>query len=103
MLAVFLTTLLKVTAVLLLLSVPVFLLARKRADTEISRKFVIGASAVGLFCAVAEAGAHRQIANCEAAGNPSCFDSGGAGIQLLAIASFVIVAGVKTMDLYRDY
>ncbi len=103
MLAAFLSTFLKVTAVLLLVSVPVFLLARKRADSEITRKFLIGASAVGLFCAVAAAGAHRQISNCKAAGNPSCFDSGGAGIQVLAIVGFVVVAGIKTMDLYRDY
>ncbi len=103
MLAAFLSTFLKVTGVLLLLSVPIFLLAKKRADTEISRKFLIGASTVGLFCAIAAAGAHRQITNCEGAGNHSCFDAGGAGLQLLAIAGFVVVAGIKTMDLYRDY
>ncbi len=103
MLAAFLSTFLKVTAVLLVVSVPVFLLAKKRADTKISRKFLIGASAVGLFCAVAAAGAYRQISNCEAAGNHSCFDSGGAGIQMLAIVGFVVVAGIKTMGLYRDY
>ena len=90
------------TGALLVISVPVVFLARRRGRSKTARRFLIAAGAVGLICAIVSAGSERLEGQCQTAGNPNCYDFGGTGLQFLLVAGYIISALTKALALRRD-
>ena len=97
-----LSTFLTVTGVVLILGAPILVISWRRKRTKTMRNFLIGGATVALMCAVLAAVSQRQMAQCEAAGNPDCIDPGAAGLQLLFIANYLLVAWIAAILMYRD-
>ena len=86
----------------LVLGTPLFLMARRKGRPELLRKFVIGAAGIGLFCGLVAAGSERLVNQCDAAGNPTCIDYGGAGFQVFALFGYALVAFGSALALRRE-
>ena len=99
---IFLVAFLFFAGILLVASVPVFIVAWQRGLTATIRKFLIAAGVTGSVLAVISASSERLVNQCKAAGNLSCLDYGATGFQILVVIGFVFTAAVKAFIVYRD-
>ncbi len=100
--ATFFVALLLFTGILLVLGSPVFVVAQRRDRKETARGFLIASGIVGLLCAIIAVGSERLVSQCEAAGNPSCLDSGAKGLQLVLVGGYVLAAWVIAYFQFQD-
>jgi mannose/fructose/N-acetylgalactosamine-specific phosphotransferase system component IIC len=100
--AAFFGTLFFVTGLLLVVTVPVFVMAWRRRRTGLAIKFVVVAAAIGVFFAFAAVGSKRAVDNCREVGNYSCFDVGHTGFLFLVGLIYVIAVATATHSLARD-
>jgi hypothetical protein len=96
-----LTQFLIVAGVMLALGAPVFIVSWRRGLRDTIRNFLIGGAVVALLCGVLAGVSDRQVAQCEAAGNPDCIDAGATGLQLVLIGSYVTVAWITASLIYK--
>jgi hypothetical protein len=82
--------------------VPLLIVARKRRRPDTARKFAVAALCVAAVSAIISFTSDRLVAQCEAAGNPACIDSGSAGMKLVIVAIFAIVTWVVAYLMYQD-
>ena len=97
----FLTTLLLFVVLLAVLGTPLWLVAARLGRTRTIRNFAIGAVGVALAAALMAYVSERQMAQCEAAGNPSCFDYGTTGFQILMVLVYVTTAWWSAYSIWR--
>lgn len=97
----FFTTFLVFLALLGALGSPLWVVAARRGRTRTIRNFAIGAGLVSLASGLMAYISERQMAQCEAAGNPSCFDYGTTGFQILMVFVFVVVAWWSAYSIWR--
>lgn len=76
-------------AILLVVSAPAMFMARRHNRPVLVKRFVTASAVAGVFCGIVDAGSQRLVDNCEAEGNPSCFDAGGDGMIVLLIGAFL--------------
>jgi TM2 domain-containing membrane protein YozV len=86
----------------LVLGIPLFLMAHRKGRPEVLRKFFVGAAGIGLFCGLVAAGSERLLNQCDAAGNPTCIDYGGAGFQVFALIGYALVAFGSALYLRQE-
>lgn len=91
-----------VTVGLLILATPLFVMAWSRQRTTTVRNFAIAAALVGAACGSLAGISDRQVTQCLDAGVADCIDSGSAGLQLLFIGLYLVVAWFTAYTLYRD-
>jgi len=94
--ATFFGSLFLVSGLLLVVTTPVFVLARRRKRTLLAWKFLVAVGAIGLFAAIAAVGSERLVDNCRDAGNYSCLDAGFTGFLFLIGLIYVIAVGTAT-------
>jgi hypothetical protein len=97
----FATTLLIFLALLAALGTPLWIVATRDRRTTTVRNFAIGATLVAVLCALMAQISERQVAQCEAAGNPSCVDYGTSGLQLVLVFFFVVGAWWSAYSIWR--
>ena len=89
------------TAIMVVTALPVILLSRHRNPVR-ARRFLVGAVAAGLVCGVLAATSEKLVDDCVAAGNPTCVDYGGTGMQAMIAVGYAAVALVRGYQLWRD-
>lgn len=85
-----------------LLWIPLAVIGRRRRRAKTVRRYLIGAAVAGFICALIVASSERLVNQCEAAGNPGCFDVGSAGLQLLFIGGYGFAVLLAAFLIYRD-
>lgn len=100
--AAFLGSFLITTGILLALAAPTFYLGWRKGRRRTVRRFLIAAGVTGLIASVLAATSERLVARCEAADYTNCFDIGSAGMRLIVAVSYVVVAWVKALMLFRE-
>jgi len=95
-------TFLAVTAVLVVLSAPVFLVTWRKDRKTATRNFVLGGVTLAIACAALAGISERQVEQCRAAGNSDCVDAGAMGLQLVLIAGYVIASWIVAWAIYRE-
>lgn len=98
----FVTAFLLYTGLMLVLGIPVFVIARRNGQPTTARRFVVAAVVIGLLSGVVSFTSEQLVMRCEAAGNTACFDSGSAGLIVVFVAGYTIVAWVKAIALSRE-
>lgn len=88
--------------ILLLVSAPALFMARRHNRRVLIKRFVTAAAIGGTFCGVIAAGSQRLINQCEAEGNPSCFDAGADGMIILLIGAFLAASLLWTYLMATD-
>lgn len=91
-----------VTGLLLVVTVPVFVMAWRRRRARLAVKFFVAAVAIGLFFALAAVASKRAVENCRAMGNASCLDAGYTGFLFLVVLIYVIASMTTTFILARE-
>ena len=97
----FLDNLLRFLALLAVLGTPLWVVAARVGRTRTIRNFALGAAVVALASALMAYVSERQMAQCEAAGNPSCFDYGTTGFHLLMVFVFVVTSWWSAYSIWR--
>ncbi|HEX9848292.1 MAG TPA: hypothetical protein VGB33_07725 [Acidimicrobiia bacterium] len=97
-----LLTFLIVSGVTVVLGAPVFMVAWRKRRTKTIRSFLISAGVVGILSGLTAGSSERQVAQCLEAGNSDCVDSGAAGLQLLMMVIYVVVAWYSAIVIYRE-
>ncbi len=87
---------------MLLLALPLRYIALRHGREDSWRKAIITATVIAITLAVVDATSRRAVAQCWAAGNPTCVDSGSAGIQLLFAGGFVAWSWIIAYLIYND-
>ena len=98
----FLTAFVRYAGGLLLVSVPVMVIARRRGLVKTTRRFAVAAGLIGLICATVSVSSEELVDSCIAAGNKNCFDFGADGLQLMLVVGFVGTALVRAFQIYND-
>lgn len=91
-----------VAGLLVLLSAPLFVLAWQRERLITARNFLATAGVIALFAGFMVHNSERQIEQCRAAGNPSCWDSGTAGLMIVFIGTYAVVSWVVAWNIWRE-
>lgn len=91
-----------VTGVLLVCSIPVFIVARRRARPRIARRFLVAAGVIGLFFAASALASDQLVDDCGSAGGTACFDAGFSGMLFFVVGGYVTVALVAAFVLARQ-
>lgn len=91
-----------VTVGLLVLATPLFVLAWKKERIGTVRNFAIVAAGIGVLCGSLAGISERQVAQCLAVGNAECFDSGTAGLQLVFIGFYTLIAWFTAYTFYQE-
>jgi hypothetical protein len=91
-----------VTALLLVLGTPLWLVAWRTKRKTTIRNFLIGAGAVGLLIGLLAGASERQVLQCFDAGNSDCVDAGTAGLRLLFIILYVVSAWSAAYLIWKD-
>lgn len=100
--ATFLFALLLYIALLLVCSTPVLVLAWRRSQARTVRRFLVAVVSVGLIAAGGTATSERLVNQCREAGNSICLDQGFAGLQILLVGGYIVVALVTAYLLHLD-
>ncbi len=100
----FLVALVIFTGILLVVSIPLLLVARRDGRFDTIRKFLVGAGVVGLLCAIGSATSDALVNKCTDAGNSSsaCIDAGTTGFQVLLVGGYAVAAWTKTYLIHND-
>lgn len=98
----FLTSSLLHFLILLAASAPVLFFAYRNRRRTLIKRFVTAAAIGGVFCGVITAGSQRLVDQCEAEGNPSCFDAGADGMIIMVIGGFIGASLLWTYFLATD-
>ena len=98
----FLGTFLLVTVVLLVCSIPVFVVCLRRGQTLTPRRFAVAAVLLGLVAGALESGSDLLVERCLAAGNSACFDYGGTGLMILLFVGFLFVSSTRAWLIARN-
>jgi hypothetical protein len=88
--------------ILLVVSAPALFMARRRNRPVLIKRFMTAAAVGGTFCGIVAAGSQRLVNQCEAEGNPSCFDAGADGMIILLIVGFLGASLLWTYLLFND-
>ncbi len=88
--------------VVIVLGVPVWLVAWRHERPATIRRFGLAGLAVAGFAAANEVLSDRLVTQCEAAGNTACVDVGGAGIRLMVLGGFIVVAWWRAYAIFSD-
>lgn len=87
------------------LAIPLFVVARRHGKDATVRGFVYGGIGVAVACAVLAAGTHDLRGDCDEAGynlSYACLDVGAAGLQLLLVGGFVVVAWITAYLIAKE-
>jgi hypothetical protein len=98
----FLLALLLHTAAAVVLWLPLAWIGRRRRRMGTVRRYLVGAAATGLVCAVVAASSERLVNQCEAAGNPDCLDFGSTGIQIIFLGGYGLAVLLTAYLIHRD-
>lgn len=96
------TNTLAVTAILVVLGTPLWLVAWRGRRIATGRNFLIGAGAIGLTIGLLAGTSQRQVDLCLEAGNSDCVDSGTAGLRLLFIVLYLVAAWTVAYFIWKD-
>ena len=99
---IFITSFVIFGGLLIALAAPLLYMAWRKEMLVTARNFLIGAGVVALLCSVLAVVSERQVMQCLDAGNSDCIDSGAAGMQLLLVGLFVVVAWFNAFFMWRD-
>lgn len=88
--------------ILLIVSIPIVVVARRKGRAALVRRFGIAAAVVGLVCAVLAWTSRVLVDQCVEAGNTSCVDYGGRGFQVTLVTVYAAAAIWTAISLARD-
>ncbi|MDH3301681.1 MAG: hypothetical protein OES24_14360 [Acidimicrobiia bacterium] len=86
-------------ALLLVLAIPVFVVARRRHRTATIRNVAISAIVVGGLMGMTRYTSDRLVEQCIEVGNTQCFDAGSTGILWLFAIGFTVVVWARAWNL----
>jgi len=86
-------------AVLLVLAVPVFVVARRRRRPNTIRNVAISAVVVGGLMGLTRFTSNRLVEQCIDVGNTQCYDAGSTGILWLFAIGFTVVVWARAWNL----
>lgn len=98
----FITSLVIFGGLLIALAAPLLYIAWRKDRLRAARNFLISAGMIAISCAVLAVVSERQVLQCLGAGNSDCIDSGAAGMQLLFVGIFAVVAWFNAFFMWRD-
>jgi hypothetical protein len=98
----FLIRFLTVSILLIGLSSPLLVLARRKRSDHTGRNFIISALVVAVLCGVLAESSARLVRQCFESGSPGCIDIGAAGFQALLIGVYLVAAWVMTYVIWRE-
>lgn len=82
--------------------IPLWLVASRLRRRLTLRNYAIAGAVVAVTSALVEVASDRAVAQCEAAGNPTCFDPGGTGLQLVMLAFYFIANWYVAFLLWKE-
>lgn len=91
----FIFSLLRDGAVLLLFSIPLILIARRRNRMAQARGFLIGGAIIAVLSATITVTSIQLVQRCFDAGNSGCQDFGSTGFRMLLMGGYIIVVLVE--------
>lgn len=100
--ATFFSTLVLYAGIVLFVSIPTLVLARRKRRAKTARRFLITGGIIALFCALVSALSERLVRQCEEVGNTSCVDYGATGMQFLLIAGYAVASLTAAIGISRD-
>ena len=81
---------------------PLWIVAARMGRRLTIRNYAIAGAVVALLSALVEVASNRAVAQCEVEGNPSCFDPGGAGLELVMISLYFIATWYVTYMMWKE-
>lgn len=88
--------------VLFVFSIPLIFIARRSGRADLVRKFLrAGAIVAGVTAGLASSSEHL-VNRCFEAGNHDCVDIGAAGIRLLLIGGYIVIALAEAYLIAND-
>lgn len=99
---VFVIAFLAFSGIVAALGLPLWVVAGRRRRHTTIRNYAAGGAIVVLLCATVEVASRRAEAQCEAVGNPSCYDPGGPGLQMVMLGVYLIFTWYVAYMMWRD-
>lgn len=99
---IFLMSLLVFCGVVVVAGAPLWLVALRRDRRLTIRNYGLAGLTVAVLCALVEVASRRAEAQCEAAGNPTCYDPGGPGLQIVMVGIYLIANWYVAYMLWKD-
>ncbi len=90
------------TGLMLVFSLPIFVVAWGKGRTKTIHRFLIAAGITGLTSAAVSASSDRLVRQCEDAGGLDCLDYGSTGLHLLLVVGYVITSWVKAVIIIQE-
>ena len=90
------------SAVLLVFSVPLIIVARRHGRTADIRKYLIAGAIVAVFSSIIAFSSEQLVERCLAAGNMSCNDFGSAGFRVLLMGGYAAFALIEAYLIAQD-
>ena len=90
------------TAAGAVLWIPLAVVGRRKRRTRAVNRYLVGAAAMGMICAVIAASSERLVNQCRDAGNPTCYDFGATGLQLLFLGGYGFAVLLMAWLIHRD-
>lgn len=99
--ATFLSTLLRFLAILAVLGIPLWFVARSEGRPKTIRNYAIGAGGIAIVCGLLAIISDRQMEQCANAGYSNCFDYGTTGFQTVLVVGFAISAWLSAYFIWK--
>lgn len=91
----FLFSLVRDAAVLLVFSIPLILIARRRNRMRQARGFLIGGAVIAVLASTITITSIQLVERCFDAGSSGCQDYGSAGFRLLLMGGYIVIVLVE--------
>ncbi len=90
------------TGLMLVFSLPMFVVAWRKGRTKTVHRFLIAAGITGLSSAAVSASSDRLVRQCENAGGLDCLDYGSTGLHLLFVVGYIVTSWVKAIIIIQE-
>lgn len=98
----FVTTTLLIFAILAVLGLPLWYVARREGRRDTIRNFLIGAGVVAVLSGIVAITSERALEQCAAVNGRECIDPGSDGVQFVLVTFYLIVAWFVAYKLWSD-
>ena len=99
---VFITALVIFVGIVGLVGLPLWFVAGQRFRWHTIRNYAVSGLVVALLCAFVEVATVRAEEQCAAAGNPTCYDPGGPGLQMVMVGVYLVANWATAYLMWRE-
>lgn len=90
------------SGILGVITLPLVFVARANKREKTLRRFLVAATVIALVSALVSVNSEHLAQQCRDAGNTSCYDPGGRGMQAVAVFVYAMAAWAAAFFIYRD-